>query len=176
MSTKILITGGPGTGKTSVINELLNRGYFCFPEIVRELKSSKGSDGVKNYFDSNPIDFTNKLFHLRTNQYAKEIKSDSIFYDRGPIDSIAYLKFKKINCPSRLINLAKTIKYDFYFIAEPWEKIYVNDEIREETFNQCEMIHQSILSTYKQFNAELISLPFKSVNDRAEFILNRINI
>ena len=38
------------------------------------------------------------------------------------------------------------------------------------------MIHQSILSTYKQFNAKLISLPFKSVNDRVEFILNRINI
>ena len=131
---------------------------------------------MKNYFDSNPIDFTNKLFDLRTNQYAKEIKSDSIFYDRGPIDSIAYLKFKKINCPNRLINLAKTIKYDFYFIAEPWEKIYVNDEIREETFNQCKVIHQSIVSTYKQFNAELISLPFESVNDRVEFILNRIKI
>ena len=72
MSTKILITGGPGTGKTSVINELLNRGYFCFPEIVRELKSSKGSDGVKNYFDSNPIDFTNKLFDLRTNNTQKK--------------------------------------------------------------------------------------------------------
>ena len=83
---------------------------------------------------------------------------------------------QKINCPSRLINLAKTIKYDFYFIAEPWEKIYVNDEIREETFNQCEVIHQSIVSTYKQFNAELISLPFKSVNDRVEFILSRIKI
>ena len=176
MSTKILITGGPGTGKTSLIKELLNRGFFCFPEIVRELKSSKRSYGVKNYFESSPVDFTEKLFDLRTNQYKKEIKSDTIFYDRGPIDSIAYLKFKKINCPSRLINLAKTIKYDFYFNAEPWEKIYVNDEIREETFNQCEMIHQSILSTYKQFNAELISLPFESVNDRVEFILNRIKI
>ena len=32
------------------------------------------------------------------------------------------------------------------------------------------MIHQCIVSTYKQFNAELISLPFKSVNDRVEFI------
>ena len=113
---------------------------------------------------------------MRAKQYKKEIKSDTIFYDRGPIDSIAYLKFKKINCPNRLINLAKTIKYDFYFIAEPWEKIYVNDEIREETFNQCEMIHQCIVSTYKKFNAEFISLPFKSVNERVEFIQNRIKI
>ena len=176
MSNRVLITGGPGTGKTSVAKELSNRGYFCFPEIVRDLKSLKRNQGINNYFDSTPIDFTNKLFHLRTNQYAKEIKSDSIFYDRGPIDSIAYLKFKKINCPNRLINLAKTIKYDFYFIAEPWEKIYVNDEIREETFNQCIVIHHSIVSTYKQFNAELISLPFESVNDRVEFILNRIKI
>ena len=36
------------------------------------------------------------------------------------------------------------------------------------------MIHHSIVSIYKQFNAELISLPFESVNDRVEFILNKI--
>ncbi|MGB1308804.1 MAG: AAA family ATPase, partial [Oceanihabitans sp.] len=27
---KIVITGGPGTGKSSIINELIKRGYGCF--------------------------------------------------------------------------------------------------------------------------------------------------
>ena len=33
MKLKIIITGGPGTGKTSIIEELKKRGYFCYDEI-----------------------------------------------------------------------------------------------------------------------------------------------
>ena len=30
---KVIITGAPGTGKSSIIKELKNRGYFCFDEV-----------------------------------------------------------------------------------------------------------------------------------------------
>ncbi|HRZ31894.1 MAG TPA: AAA family ATPase, partial [Flavobacterium sp.] len=29
----IVITGGPGTGKTTIIDGLIEKGYMCFPEI-----------------------------------------------------------------------------------------------------------------------------------------------
>jgi predicted ATPase len=31
------ITGGPGSGKTSLINELQKRGYRCMAEVARQL-------------------------------------------------------------------------------------------------------------------------------------------
>ena len=43
---KILITGGPGTGKTSLVNELKNNGYLCSEEIVRDLTIRKRDEGV----------------------------------------------------------------------------------------------------------------------------------
>ena len=37
MNTKrIVITGGPGTGKSSIINELKQRNYTCFDEVSRQ--------------------------------------------------------------------------------------------------------------------------------------------
>ena len=35
---KILITGGPGTGKTTLVDELRKKGYVCSEEIVRNYK------------------------------------------------------------------------------------------------------------------------------------------
>ena len=36
-NNKYIITGAPGTGKTSIINELLKRGYCCIKENSREI-------------------------------------------------------------------------------------------------------------------------------------------
>ena len=61
---KILITGGPGTGKTSLVNELKNNGYLCSEEIVRDLTIKKRDEGVDQYFLTDPFVFSIKLFNL----------------------------------------------------------------------------------------------------------------
>ena len=33
---KVIISGAPGTGKSSIIKELKNRGYFCFEEVWKK--------------------------------------------------------------------------------------------------------------------------------------------
>jgi predicted ATPase len=41
MNKKILITGGPGTGKTELINGLKKQGFNCENEIVREITENE---------------------------------------------------------------------------------------------------------------------------------------
>ena len=55
MMNRVLITGGPGTGKTSLINELKKNGYNCSEEIVRKITLTKRKEGHKQYFLSNPL-------------------------------------------------------------------------------------------------------------------------
>ena len=50
MMNRVLITGGPGTGKTSLINELKRNGYNCSEEIVRKITLIKRKEGHKQYF------------------------------------------------------------------------------------------------------------------------------
>ena len=42
---RIVITGAPGTGKTSIINSLKQRGFNCIDEISREIISNQIANG-----------------------------------------------------------------------------------------------------------------------------------
>ena len=143
MMNRVLITGGPGTGKTSLINELKRNGYNCSEEIVRKITLTKRKEGHKQYFLSNPLDFSLQLFDQRLTQYNKKYDCDTIIYDRGPIDVLAYLDFKSILIPKNLIKKSKKLSYKYSFILNPWKEIYVNDDIRYETFEECKKIHSS---------------------------------
>ena len=168
---KILITGGPSTGKTSLVSELKKYGFYCFEEISRELTQRMRNQGIEQYFLNNPIEFSKELFKLRFKQYEQEVESHNfIVYDRGPIDVLAYLDFKKIKIPIDLINKSKEISYDHIFIMKPWKNIYVNDSERYETFEECINIHKSLLKTYKKFDLDLVELPNSSIDERIKFV------
>ena len=69
MNKKILITGGPGTGKTELIKGLEKKGYNCENEIVRDITEREQKKGVKQFFLKDPIEFSKRLMILRSNQY-----------------------------------------------------------------------------------------------------------
>jgi len=52
---KIIITGGPSTGKTTIISKLQEKGYYCFPEFIRSITKELREDNNKITFISNPI-------------------------------------------------------------------------------------------------------------------------
>ena len=168
---KILITGGPSTGKSTLVSELENNGLYCFHEISRELTQKMRKKGFDQFFLTNPIDFSKDLFKLRLKQYKLKINSCKfLVYDRGPIDVIAYLNFKGIEVPDELLSKSKKIDYDYIFILRPWKEIYVNDSERHETFDECLRINKFIQKTYERFNFNLLEIPKFSVNDRVRFI------
>ena len=49
-----VIIGGPGTGKTSIIDELKARGYCCYPEISREVTMEAKKQGIDQLFLEQP--------------------------------------------------------------------------------------------------------------------------
>ena len=70
---KIVISGGPGSGKTTIINSLKDKGYFCYDEVSRELIERNKKNIAHNIFIENPIKFSNMIWEKRENQYNKSI-------------------------------------------------------------------------------------------------------
>ncbi|MBT8235848.1 MAG: ATP-binding protein, partial [Bacteroidia bacterium] len=99
---KVVITGGPGTGKTTVIQSLADKGFTCVPEIIRTMTEAAKLEDNQNEITTNPLAFVDdpmafnqKLLHGRTQQYIDASKGESelIFFDRGIPDVLAYMDY-----------------------------------------------------------------------------------
>ncbi|TVZ60029.1 putative ATPase [Flavobacteriaceae bacterium MAR_2010_105] len=179
MNTKrIVITGGPGTGKSSLINELKQRGHVCFDEISRQVTLEARAKGVEQLFLTEPLLFSELLLEGRLNQFkaAGEIKAEHVFLDRGLPDVLAYMDYVSLQYPSTFNEACKTHVYDHVFVLAPWQEIFTSDAERYENFEQAIAIHEHLLKTYNQFDYQLIDLPFGSIESRTDFILEVLNL
>jgi len=176
MQQKIVITGGPSTGKTTVINELIKRGYNCIPEISRQVTLKAREDGVEWLFLKDPLLFSKLLLYGREKQYIDAHKSSSklIFFDRGIPDVHAYMNYFGTDYPTIYEATSKKYKYNQILLMPPWKEIYTDDEERYENFEQSLVIYNHLKNAYKKLGYKITEIPFGTVKKRVAFILNII--
>jgi len=175
MNQRYIITGGPGTGKTSVINELKKKGFNCIDENSREVISREIIIGGEVLPWKDQIAFENKISNIRTQKYLTSPKESICFFDRSPIDCIAYLRLNNLEATSKIINDIKKCNFNTTVFYTPiWEEIYVNDDERKENIKQAKEIETSILETYKSKGYKLVEIPKISITARVDFIISKI--
>ena len=174
---RIVITGGPGTGKSSIIDELKVRGHICFDEISRQVTLEARKNGVEQLFLTQPLLFSQLLLGGRTKQFkdAGAYPNETVFLDRGLPDVLAYMDSFGTDYPEEFVNICHKNTYDIVFILPPWRKIFKSDSVRYETFEQSLLIHEHLLKIYKKFNYHLIAIPFDTVEKRVDFIIDSLN-
>lgn len=175
---KIVITGGPGTGKSSIIEELKQRGHICFEEISRQVTMEARNKGIEQLFLTEPLLFSELLLKGRLKQFydANQFEGETIFLDRGLPDVLAYMDYFDSNYPIEFIETCQNNRYDNVFVLAPWKKIFVSDSVRYENFEQAELIHKHLLNSYNNFDYQLHDVPFESIEKRTDFILDSLNL
>ena len=174
---KIALIGGPGTGKTTLINALKTKGYNCMEEISRQITIEAQENGIEQLFLEDPLLFSKQLLLGRQKQFLKadSLHEEIVFFDRGIPDVVAYLDYLKSSYPDSFKAICSQHNYNKVFILKPWKAIYKQDNERYETFEQALILHEFLVKTYTDYGYTIIDTPFGTVEERIDFILNHLN-
>jgi len=177
MQQKIVITGGPGTGKSTIINSLIQRDFVCMPEISRQITMEAKKNGIDQLFLKKPLLFSQLILDGREKQFidASNENADIIFFDRGIPDVHGYMNYLGVDYPDNYVKMSNKHRYQHVFMLPPWEEIYLEDNERYETFEQSIAINNHLKKTYTELNYSITEVPLGTVEKRIHFILNSIN-
>jgi predicted ATPase len=168
---RVVITGGPGAGKTALLAELAARGYTTVEESARAIIAERLASGASRRPD--PVAFAREILRRDIEKYFWQQHTSSwVFFDRGVIEAIGMVH-EASPLPAEELK-AMLSAYPFYalvFILPPWEAIYTNDAERDQSFVDAVGVHARIEQWYGSCGYILHEVPRLPVPQRADHIL-----
>ncbi|HEY4518416.1 MAG TPA: ATP-binding protein [Candidatus Paceibacterota bacterium] len=168
---KYVLTGGPGIGKTTIIELLSQKGYAIVPEAARmiiEEEKLKGS----NILPTGDIAKFQILVADRQLELEAVAKGEVVFCDRSIIDGYGYCKEAKVAVPKNILDLGRGRYYKVFLLAPL--NYYSTDDARFEHPELAMAIHEAIVEAYKELDYELVEVPVLPPSERVGFILDNL--
>ena len=172
----IVITGGPGAGKTSLIEALAGIGHAVWPEAGRAIIRDQQAIGGRGLPWVDPALFAELMLSSDLRGHAEaRAGRDNIFFDRGIPDIAGYLALCGLPIPDHVERAAQQLRYRrTVFIAPPWRAIFTQDTERKQDFAEAERTHAAMAEIYPRYGYTLVELPRASVAERVSFVLDRL--
>ncbi|MET1756476.1 AAA family ATPase [Novosphingobium sp. RD2P27] len=171
-----VITGGPGSGKTSLIDALAAEGLRHMPEAGRAIIQDQVDIGgtALPWDDGEAFAALMLAWEMRSYREAVNAPGPTIF-DRGIPDVIGYLRLCGLPVPAPALRAAEQRRYARkVFIAPPWPAIFEQDAERRQTLAEAEATFHAMVDAYSNLGYELLMLPLTSVVERARFVRAQI--
>jgi predicted ATPase len=171
-----VVTGGPGSGKSSVIDALARQGFRHMPEAGRAIIQDQvdiGGDALP-WADRETFATLMLAWEMRSYREAQAVDGPVLF-DRGIPDIIGYRQLCGLPVPRPALRAAARRRYARQvFLAPHWPAIFTQDAERKQDAAEAEATCRAMAEIYAGFGYELVPLPRATVAERADFIRRRI--
>jgi predicted ATPase len=171
---RIVITGGPGAGKTTLIEKLSALGYSGMEEAAREVIDQYEAHNINPWGD---LQAFVRLVYERIYPELQKPVEGLVFCDRSMLDCIAYLKEADMPVPDYLAAFDPHAYYSGeVFILAPWPDIYRQEKARRQSYSKAVSLYKRIRETYQAYGFLLTEVPPLAVEERVGFIFEKLNI
>lgn len=165
---QIVITGGPSTGKTTIISLLEAQGF----PVVHEQATQIIKEGQFLPW----IDRVSFQAEVLRRQLEAEVTLNSsgrpVFLDRGLFDGEAYYVYDNIEVPSIFSKLDAS-RYAMAFLIEELP-FFDKNEVRREDLKFTKAISNILENCYAKRHVLVVRVPALSPLERVEFILQKV--
>jgi len=171
-----VLTGGPGSGKTTLINELKARGYSCVDETGRKIIQQQATINGDAVPWMNAKRYSELMLEQSVYDYNRLEEVGRIcLFDRGIPDIWGYERLIGLPENKKLIEYSDVYRYNLMvFILPPWKEIYENDNERKQDFHTAIDTYEMMRVVYGELNYRLVEVPRDSIGNRVDFILDKI--
>ncbi|MDZ4809960.1 MAG: ATP-binding protein [Bacteroidota bacterium] len=168
-----VLTGGPGSGKTTTVNLLSERGYKTTIEHARHYLDSQRTFGkTVEEIRKHQAEFQLGVLDMQIEEEKLLSPDDVVFLDRAIPDALAYYRFLNLPQDEKLLEALSTIYYKKIFILDCLP--LVQDYARTEDEIAQKKIHAILTEVYESLPFPVIHVPILPSEERVDFILKNL--
>jgi len=172
----VVISGGPGAGKTTVLRELARLGYRHAPEVAREIIQEQVRTGGTALPWADRAAYVEVMLRRSIASFEQHTPASEVrFADRGIPDTLAYARRIGLADTAAIELACRNYRYaPVVFLAPPCAEIYCTDTERRQDFAEAERTYKDVVDVYAEFGYRTVELPKLAPRDRADFMLGAL--
>jgi predicted ATPase len=172
----IVITGGPGAGKTTLIDMLRDNGLTTTPEAGRAIIQDQSAIGGTGLPWDDAALFAELMLSWDIRSYRWALRQTGpVFFDHAVPCVAGYFRLLGQDVPEHVEAAVAAFPYrPLVFIAPPWPEIYRTDTERHQSLDEAQRTHDAMAETYTRYGYDLVELPRCDPHARLQFVLHHI--
>jgi predicted ATPase len=164
-----VITGGPCSGKTSVINALSDLGHQVVHEVARaHIDALLNRGETLETIKADPLVFEREILTQKMAIERRLPPNKRIYLDRAVPDSIAYYQIEGLDAQEPL-KASRSVRYGRVFLFEPLP--FIKDAVRVEDHILASRIEKLLARCYTDLGYRVIRVPVLTVAQRTAYVI-----
>jgi predicted ATPase len=173
-----VITGGPGAGKTSIVERLDRRGFATVAESGRAILRQQAMIGGNATHRDNATAYRDLMLQRGMDDYERMMGETEapVFFDRGITELVGYCRLIGVPVADHVRRAAEVYRYNpVVFVAPPWPEIYASDALRNQDQAEAVRTFELAAEAYAEFGYRIVELPRAPIEARVAFLLEQVD-